>query len=84
MLRRAKPIEKFKNSFYAVDTDACRGCKVCLEIRCPAISWQEAEGQTEDGHKRKGTVSINKDQCVGCEVCAQVCKFEAIVPGGGR
>lgn len=84
MLRRAKPLEKFKNSFYIVDTDACRGCKVCLEINCPAISWKEAEGQTADGHKRKGTIYINKDQCVGCEVCVQVCKFEAIVPGGGR
>jgi indolepyruvate ferredoxin oxidoreductase alpha subunit len=81
LLRRAKPLERFKNPFYAVDTDQCRGCKVCLEINCPAISWQEGEGQTRDGHKRKGTGFINKDQCVGCEVCAQICKFEAIVPG---
>jgi indolepyruvate ferredoxin oxidoreductase alpha subunit len=81
LLRRAKPLEKFKNPVYAVDTDQCRGCKVCLEINCPAISWQEGEGQTKDRHKRKGTAFINKDQCVGCEVCAQICKFEAIVPG---
>ena len=81
MLRRAKPLEKFKNAFFAVSTDKCRGCKVCLDIGCPAISWQEGAGVTVDGHKRKGTVFINKDQCVGCEVCAQVCKFEAIVPG---
>jgi indolepyruvate ferredoxin oxidoreductase alpha subunit len=81
LLRRAKPLEKFKNPFYGVDTEKCRGCKVCLEINCPAISWQEGEGQTKDGHKRKGTGFINKDQCVGCEVCVQICKFEAIVPG---
>jgi len=81
LLRRAKPLEKFKNPFYGVDTEKCRNCKVCLEINCPAISWQEGEGQTKDGHKRKGTGFINKDQCVGCEVCAQICKFEAIVPG---
>ena len=81
LLRRAKPLEKFKNPFYTVDTDTCRGCKVCLEINCPAISWQEGEGQTKDGHKRKGTGFINKDQCVGCEVCVQICKFEAIMPG---
>jgi indolepyruvate ferredoxin oxidoreductase alpha subunit len=81
MLRRAKPLERFINPFYAVSTDKCRGCKVCLEIGCPAISWQEGEGKTVDGHKRKGTVYINKEQCVGCEVCAQVCKFEAILPG---
>jgi len=81
LLRRAKPLEKFRNPFYGIDTDKCRGCKVCLEINCPAISWQEGEGQTKDGHKRKGTGFINKDQCVGCEVCAQICKFEAITPG---
>jgi indolepyruvate ferredoxin oxidoreductase alpha subunit len=81
LLRRAKPLEKFKNPWYAIDADKCRGCKVCLEINCPAMSWQEGAGQTKDGHKRKGTVLVNKDQCVGCEVCAQICKFEAIVPG---
>ena len=81
LLRRAKPLEKFKHPVYEVDMDMCRGCKVCLEINCPAISWQEGAGQTKDGHKRKGTASINKDQCVGCEICAQICKFEAIGPG---
>ncbi|MCX5813116.1 MAG: indolepyruvate ferredoxin oxidoreductase subunit alpha [Proteobacteria bacterium] len=81
LLRRANPLGKFKHPVYTIDTDRCRGCKVCLEINCPAVSWQKAEGQTKDGYKRKGTVFINKDQCVGCEVCVQVCKFEAIVPG---
>ena len=81
LLRRAKPLEKFKNPLYVIDNDKCRGCKACLEINCPAISWRESAGKTVDGHKRKGTVYINPDQCVGCEVCVQVCKFEAIVPG---
>jgi indolepyruvate ferredoxin oxidoreductase, alpha subunit len=79
MLKREK--RKFAAPIYVVNNDKCRGCKVCLEIGCPSISWQEAAGQTVDGHKRKGTVLINKDTCVGCEVCAQVCKFEAIQPG---
>ncbi len=81
LLRRANPLGKFKHPVYTVDVDMCRGCKVCLEINCPAVSWREGEGMTKAGHKRKGTVFINKDQCVGCEVCVQVCKFEAIVPG---
>ncbi|OPY68504.1 MAG: indolepyruvate ferredoxin oxidoreductase [Syntrophorhabdus sp. PtaU1.Bin002] len=81
LLRRAKPLEKFKNPVYAIDRDKCRGCKLCLEINCPAISWREGAGQTADGHKRKGTVYINPDQCVGCEVCVQICKYDAIVPG---
>ncbi|HOE18176.1 MAG TPA: indolepyruvate ferredoxin oxidoreductase subunit alpha [Syntrophorhabdaceae bacterium] len=81
LLRRAKPLERFKNPFYVVDTDKCRGCRMCLEINCPAISWRAGEGETKDGHKRKGTAYINRDQCVGCEVCVQICKFEAIAPG---
>jgi indolepyruvate ferredoxin oxidoreductase, alpha subunit len=80
LLRRAKPMEKFKYPLYKIDDDTCRGCKACLEIGCPAISWKSGEGRTKNGHKRKGMVFINKDQCVGCEICAQVCKFEAIVP----
>lgn len=79
LLRREK--RKFEFPVYKIDTDKCRGCKVCLDINCPAISWREGAGQTTDGHKRKGTVYINPDQCVGCEVCVQVCKFDAIVPG---
>lgn len=81
LLRRAKPLDKFKYPFYRVDSDTCRGCKTCLEINCPAISWQEKAGETKDGHKRKGTAFINEQQCVGCEVCVQICKFEAIAPG---
>jgi len=80
LLRRAKPLERFKNPLYAVNMDKCRGCKMCLEINCPAISWREGAGQTKDGQKRKGTAYINPDQCVGCEVCVQVCKFDAIEP----
>jgi indolepyruvate ferredoxin oxidoreductase alpha subunit len=80
MLHRREK-RKFEHPFYTVDADKCRGCKVCLELGCPAISWVEQEGATKDGKKRKGTVSINKVQCPGCGVCAQVCKFESIVPG---
>ena len=81
LLRRAKPLERFKNPYLTIDASACRGCKACLEIGCPAISWLDAAGTTEDGRKRKGTVFINKGQCVGCEVCSQICKFGAIKPG---
>lgn len=80
LLRRAKPLDKFKTPLFAISMDKCRGCKMCLEINCPAISWKEGAGQTADGQKRKGTVYINPDQCVGCEVCVQVCKFDAIEP----
>jgi indolepyruvate ferredoxin oxidoreductase alpha subunit len=82
LLRRENPKERFEYPCYQVDTDLCTGCRRCLEINCPAISWIPNPGRTKDGQKRKGTSFINKDQCVGCEVCAQVCEFDAIIPKG--
>jgi indolepyruvate ferredoxin oxidoreductase alpha subunit len=83
MLHRREK-RKFEFPYYRIDFDTCRGCKSCLEIGCPAISWQEVSGKdamTKDGKKRKGVVSINKTICPGCGLCHQICKFEAIVPG---
>jgi len=80
LLRRANPKGRFKYPFFVVDVNTCRGCRTCLEINCPAISWLEEKGKTEDGHRRSGMAYINKDICVGCEVCVQICRFEAIRP----
>jgi indolepyruvate ferredoxin oxidoreductase alpha subunit len=77
-------LSKFKNPLFKIENDTCRGCKMCLEINCPAISWKAGAGETKDGQKRKGVAYINPDQCVGCEVCVQVCKFNAITPGGAK
>ncbi len=74
----------FPNAFFRVDEETCRGCKACLDLGCPAISWTEQAGTTKDGKKRKGTVSINRLQCPGCGLCAQVCRFGAILPGEAR
>jgi len=74
----------FPYLFYTSDPETCRGCKACLDLGCPAISWTAQEGTTKDGKKRKGTVSINRSQCPGCGLCIQVCKFGAIVPGEAR
>jgi indolepyruvate ferredoxin oxidoreductase, alpha subunit len=83
MLHRREK-RKFEHPFYSIDVDHCRGCTMCLEIGCPAISWKEVSedhAMTKDGHKRKGVVSINRSLCPGCGLCGQICKFEAIVPG---
>jgi indolepyruvate ferredoxin oxidoreductase alpha subunit len=80
LLRRENPKERFEYPAYRVDTELCMGCRMCLQINCPAISWIPNPGRTKSGKKRKGTSFINKDQCVGCEVCIQVCEFEAIKP----
>jgi len=80
LLRRAKPRERFAHPTYRIDEDNCMGCRLCLDINCPAISWSAEAGQTKAGKKRKGTSHINQDQCVGCAICVQVCEFDSIVP----
>jgi len=80
LLRRDKPRERFKHASYRIDNDTCTGCKMCLNVNCPAISWTECEGTAKNGRKRKGTSFINRDQCVGCSVCYQMCEFQSILP----
>ena len=50
-----------------VDTDKCKGCKMCLKLGCPAVSIVN------------GKAVINHTQCVGCGICAELCKFDSIV-----
>lgn len=59
-----------------VDQDKCEGCKACLELNCPPISWKS--GVTKEGSKRKGIAVIDETLCNGCGLCEQVCKFGAI------
>jgi indolepyruvate ferredoxin oxidoreductase alpha subunit len=80
LLRRSKPRERFQYPSYRIDNDACTGCRLCLNINCPSISWQPNPGISKSGRKRKGTSIINQDQCVGCGLCIQVCEFDAILP----
>ncbi|MEJ2111236.1 MAG: indolepyruvate ferredoxin oxidoreductase subunit alpha [Acidobacteriota bacterium] len=80
LLRRARPQERFSHPKYRILEDSCRGCRICLNVNCPAISWVAEEGVTAGGEKRKGRALINADQCVGCAVCFQICEFESIVP----
>jgi indolepyruvate ferredoxin oxidoreductase, alpha subunit len=82
LLRRSRPRDRFQHPFYLIDEEACRGCRMCLEINCPAISWRPSESLTKDGRRRKGTSFINKDQCVGCGLCIQICEFQSIIPQG--
>jgi indolepyruvate ferredoxin oxidoreductase alpha subunit len=83
MLHRREK-RRFEYPYYAVDTDKCRGCKVCLGLGCPAISWVEEEGVSADGKKRKGYAFINRSQCPGCSLCSQACTYDAIMPQRGE
>jgi indolepyruvate ferredoxin oxidoreductase alpha subunit len=49
-----------------VDPDKCSGCRTCIALGCPAISF------------RDGKAVITDSICVGCGMCAQVCAKEAI------
>jgi indolepyruvate ferredoxin oxidoreductase alpha subunit len=48
MLHRREK-RKFNYPYFQIDVDKCRGCKACLDLGCPAISWREQEGKTTDG-----------------------------------
>ncbi len=48
-------------------TDACKKCKLCMKLGCPAISVD-----------KNGTVKIDSTQCNGCGLCIGVCPFGAI------
>lgn len=50
-----------------VDHDLCTGCKACLRLGCPAITWDEKNKKS----------NIDKIICVGCKVCQQTCGFDA-------
>jgi len=55
-----------KNPPLVISEEKCRGCRACMQIGCPAISF-----------KNKKAV-IDATLCVGCGVCQQKCAFGAI------
>ena len=59
-----------------VDPEKCNGCKVCLGLGCPSISWKSME--KKEGSKRKGLSIIDENLCNGCGLCLQLCKAGAI------
>nr|AAR21230.1 indolepyruvate oxidoreductase II alpha subunit [Methanococcus voltae PS] len=59
---------KFEYKDLQVNSEKCNGCKLCLRIGCPAISFNNETKKAE----------INKSLCVGCGLCVDVCKRSAI------
>ncbi|MEO0088153.1 MAG: indolepyruvate ferredoxin oxidoreductase subunit alpha [candidate division WOR-3 bacterium] len=56
--KREKPKE--------IDIELCTGCKLCIRLGCPAISYEDSKAK------------INKIFCVGCGMCVEVCPKGAI------
>ena len=50
-----------------VEDAKCVGCKACLTVGCPAISFKD------------GKAGIDSVQCLGCGVCAYACRTGALV-----
>jgi indolepyruvate ferredoxin oxidoreductase alpha subunit len=75
-------VVRSKRPVYFTNTDNCTGCRACVKLGCPAISWNSItpEEAVERGYKekQKGYAQITEVQCNGCGQCSCVCKFEAI------
>lgn len=64
-----RPCVLLKNASFIhkpLNIEDCKGCKACMKIGCPAISFSRSRAE------------IKKELCVGCELCTRICKFDAI------
>ena len=50
-----------------IDAEKCKGCKACMRITCPAISFADGKASISD-----------PASCTGCGLCMSMCKFGAI------
>ena len=63
LLKERKPV----GPVLEIDREACRNCRSCLKLGCPAI---ESSGKSKP--------AISAQLCAGCDMCRQVCRFSAI------
>ncbi|MCK9265518.1 indolepyruvate ferredoxin oxidoreductase subunit alpha [bacterium] len=53
-----------KKQFF-VDKNKCTGCKLCLQLKCPAIIFKDGKAEITN-------------QCSGCGICVEICPFNSI------
>ncbi len=55
------------------EAEDCNQCKLCMDLGCPAMEWDDATGPV-----------IDELQCVGCAMCAELCVTDALHAGEAR
>jgi len=61
-----------KNTEKPLQVQDCTGCKMCLKLGCPALSFDE----------ENKTALVDQALCTGCGLCIEVCKFDALRKAG--
>ncbi|NNN19057.1 MAG: indolepyruvate ferredoxin oxidoreductase subunit alpha [Acidimicrobiaceae bacterium] len=69
---------KSRGRVYYVDGNVCDGCQLCMNLGCPAISWDFSRGEMPR------RIEIDAALCSGCTVCAQICPQGAILASGSE
>jgi indolepyruvate ferredoxin oxidoreductase alpha subunit len=67
-----------------IERDKCIGCRLCIGLGCPPISWKKFEDMPAESFKKRskkqeGIAFIDSNLCNGCTLCQQVCKAGAII-----
>ncbi|MCD8373588.1 MAG: indolepyruvate ferredoxin oxidoreductase subunit alpha [Oscillospiraceae bacterium] len=55
-----------------VNAEKCIGCRACMRIGCPSLSF------------RDGKAKVDESMCVGCGVCTQLCASKAFEGGAAE
>jgi indolepyruvate ferredoxin oxidoreductase alpha subunit len=68
-LRIEEEKRKHRESVH-LEVEACNQCKLCYDLGCPAMEWNDETGPV-----------IDDLQCVGCAMCAELCAMDALRSG---